>query len=163
MTVRCHFTPIGAFAAAELDRYEHAKEDEIMSPSEDVVDVWSLDPIRAKPPAERYVLLWLAGMFESGTHRYTFRRSTPLPSLAEIDAPEELVKLTPPPTSLDFDDVMEKLKVMANLSGTLSVHDEVMEADIELNLTGRRAVAHLRSGDRADDPWAEVTMDRLDS
>ena len=134
-----------------------------MSASKDIVDVDSLDPITAKPPAERYVLLWLTGMFETGTDRYTFRRSTPLPSLAEINAPEEFVKLAPPPTSLDFDDVLKKLKVMADVSGTLSVYNDVMEADIDLNLTGRRAVAHLRFDDRADDPWSEVTMERLDS
>ena len=131
-----------------------------MSTSEEI-DVDSLDPIIAKPPAEQYVLLWLVAMFEAGGRRCTFRRSTPLPSLAQIEASKDLVEVAPPPTSVAFDDVLKKLKAMANLDSV--VYKDVMEGDIELNINGRYAVAHLRFDERADDPWCEVSIECLNS
>ena len=131
-----------------------------MSTSQEI-DVDSLDPITVKPPAERYVLLWLVAMFEAGGRRCTFRRSTPFPSLAELDASKDLLDVAPPPASVAFDDVLKKLKPMANLEPV--VYKDVKEGDIELNINGRQAVAHLRFDECADDPWCEVSMECLNS
>ena len=131
-----------------------------MSASEEI-DVDNLDPITAKPPADVYVLLWLTAMLQAGVRRSTFRRSAPLPSLAEIGALEELVNLAPPPTSVAFDDVLKKLKAMANPDPV--VYNDAMGVEVELNISGRRALAHLRFDERADDPWCEVTMEPLES
>ena len=116
----------------------------------DSIDLSDLKILSDVTPAKVWVNLLLLHMYKDSVGSFTLNKSKGIPSIPlEDEVPEG---------ELDFDKIINRLKVMSGLVPV--IYKEPHKGEIPLMLSGTRYTANTIFVDSGDNPKCEIIMSR---